>query len=416
MTKTSLIGQIDQAYGRVARVVLRTPLQLNSRLSEKYQAKVYLKREDLQVVRSYKLRGAYNAIVSLTKDDRLRGVVCASAGNHAQGVAFSCAKLHVRGYIFMPKNTPKQKVNQVVAFGGEWVEIRLVGETYDDTYTQAKEFCSFGKKVFVHPFDDQAVIVGQGTLGVELLEQIKGPIDYLVVPVGGGGLVAGVGTYLKTKQPTVTIVGVEPAGAASMTAALKSGKPVTLNSIEKFVDGAAVKTVGEKTFALAKDCLDSILTVPEGHICQEMVDLYQSDGIITEPAGALSVSALEQLRERVAGKTVVCVVSGGNNDISRYPEVMERALIHRGLKHYFLIEFSQRPGALREYLDTILGKNDDITLFEYVKKSNKETGPALVGVELLYKEDLEPLLSRMNTCDFSYERVEKNSPLFRFLL
>ena len=407
---------VEEAYERVKNVAYHTPLELSKRLSEKYAAKVYLKREDLQVVRSYKLRGAYNKIALLTDTERMRGVFCASAGNHAQGVAFSCASLKIKGFIFMPKNTPRQKIDRVHSYGGKWAQVELVGDTYDEACHHAQSECKKVNGVFVHPFDDVFVSAGQGTVALELLEQLGTSPDFVVVPVGGGGLLAGVGTYLKEKSPKTKLVGVEPKGAPSMSEALKVGKPTTLTKLEKFVDGAAVKTVGALTFLVAKKVLDQMITVDEGKVCEEMISLYQNDGIVAEPAGALSVAALDSLKDLLIGKTVVCVISGGNNDISRYPEVIERSLIYKGLKHYFLLEFPQRPGALREYLDTALGKNDDITLFEYVKKNNRETGPVLVGVELSKKEDLKPLLKRMDTMSLKYEVLDKESSLFRFLV
>jgi threonine dehydratase len=407
---------VEESYERLKNVVTLTPLQLNTRLSEKYQAQVYLKREDLQLVRSYKLRGAYNRISLLNKEEQAKGVVCASAGNHAQGVAFSCQKLKVKGTIYMPKNTPKQKIERVRVLGGKWVKMELVGDTFDESNKYAKEYCDKNKKVFVHPFDDIFVMAGQGTVGLEILNQLEKSPDYVVVPVGGGGLLSGLSTYVKNKNPQTKIIGVEPAGAPSMSRALDAKKLVTLETVDIFVDGAAVKTVGALTFEVAKRLTDKMLLVEEGRVCEEMISLYQSDGVVTEPAGALSVAALDQIKDEIKGKTVVCVVSGGNNDISRYPEIIDRSLIYKGLKHYFVIEFSQRPGMLRNFLDNALGPNDDITLFEYTKKNNKETGPALVGIELADRNDFEPLLKRMKNIGITYKILEKDSLLFRFLV
>ena len=415
--KQKLTAQlVEDAHCRLKDVVIKTPLQLNKRLSKKYKANIYLKREDLQVVRSYKLRGAYNKIAQLNVEEKRHGIVCASAGNHAQGVAFSCQKLKVKGYIYMPENTPNQKIDRVRLLGGKWATVELVGDTYDESYEYAKKFCDKHNMVFVHPFDDVSVMAGQGTVGLEIMEQLGKAPDIAIVPVGGGGLLAGLGTYLKSRNIETKIIGVEPQGAPSMTEALKKGKVVTLGKIEKFVDGASVKTVGKNTFSVARVLLDKMLCIPEGKVCEEMISLYQSDGIIAEPAGALSVAVLDDIKNEIKGKTVVCVISGGNNDISRYPEVMERALVYRGLKHYFVIEFSQKPGALRLFLDNALGKNDDITLFEYMKKNNKETGPALIGVQLKNKKDYEPLILRMNSLGLTYEILQNNSPLFRFLV
>ena len=407
---------VDEAREALRDVVKETPLQFNRGLSEKFGAKVYLKREDLQVVRSYKLRGAYNRMRLLTPAEKERGIVCASAGNHAQGVAFSCAELKVKGTIFMPKNTPRQKIDRVRALGGEWVTIELSGDAYDEAYTTARTLSDAKGMAFIHPFNDPQVIAGQGTVGAEILEQIKEPIDYLVVPIGGGGLVAGTGSYVRSKSPQTKVIGVEPVGAAAMDAALKAGKVVTLEKIDTFVDGAAVKTVGDLTFSICKNILEKLLLVPEGKVCAEMISLYQRDGIVAEPAGALSIAALDQLGAELKGKTVVCILSGGNNDISRYPEVIERSLVYQGLKHYFMVNFSQRPGALKSYLNEALGPGDDITLFEYTKKNNRENGPALIGIELTKKEDLKPLLARMDKLGMSYELLATDSPIFRFLI
>lgn len=385
---------VEEAHDRIKDVVIQTPLQFNERLSKQFQAKVYLKREDLQTVRSYKIRGAYNKMSLLTPAEKKRGVVCASAGNHAQGLAFSCNKLGIKGHIFMPQNTPRQKIERVKKFGGEWATIVMAGDTFDVACREAKKFNKKNNKVFIHPFDDALVIAGQGTVGLEIFEQIVGKPDYIFVPVGGGGLISGVGVYAKEKNVRIKLIGVESEGAPSMFEALKKGKIITLNHIDKFVDGTAVKTVGKLGFEISKKLVDKVLLVPDGRTCQEMVSLYQNNGIVAEPAGALSLSALEQLGNKIKGKIVVCIVSGGNNDISRYPEIIDRSLAYQGLKHYFIVEFSQKAGSLRKYLDTVLGPNDDIVLFDYFKKNNRESGPALVGIELLKKEDLRPLLKK----------------------
>ncbi|KKW47927.1 MAG: Threonine dehydratase [Candidatus Kaiserbacteria bacterium GW2011_GWA2_58_9] len=407
---------VDEAREALRGVVKETPLQFNRGLSEKFGAKIYLKREDLQVVRSYKLRGAYNRMRHLSAAEKKRGVACASAGNHAQGVAFSCKALKVRGTIVMPRNTPRQKVDRVQALGNAWVKVELVGDSFDEAYRAARALSEKKKAVFIHPFNDPLVIAGQGTVGVEILEQTREPIDYLIVPIGGGGLIAGLGSYFRSKSPRTNVIGVEPQGAPAMHESLKAGKQVELEKIDTFVDGAAVRKVGDLTLALTKEAADTILLVPEGKVCTEMISLYQRDGIVAEPAGALAVAALDMLGKKLKGKTVVCILSGGNNDISRYPEVIERSLVHQGLKHYFIINFSQRPGALRRFLDEALGPSDDITLFEYTKKNNRESGPALVGIELTKKEDLAPLMKRMEKLGMSYELLATDSPIFRFLI
>ncbi|MDO8522055.1 MAG: threonine ammonia-lyase IlvA [bacterium] len=420
MAKTFEPMLVEEAREHLRGVVNETPLQFHAGLSQHFSAKIYLKREDLQVVRSYKLRGAYNRMRVLSSAEKKRGVVCASAGNHAQGVAFSCKALKTHGIIFMPRNTPRQKIDRVRSLGGPYVTIELYGDTFDEAFAEAKSVAQKKKRVFVHPFNDPLVIAGQGTVGAEILEQLSTKsgekIDYVVVPIGGGGLCSGLGSYFKWKSPSTKIIGVEPAGAPAMDQALKAGKVVTLEKLDTFVDGAAVRTVGDLTFKLCKKVLDKLILVPEGKVCETMISLYQRDGIVAEPAGALSIAALDQIGPELKGKTVVCIVSGGNNDISRYPEVIERSLVYQGLKHYFMVNFSQRPGALKRYLNEALGPTDDITLFEYTKKNNRENGPALIGIELARREDFKPLLKRMDKIGMSYEVIEKDSPIFSFLI
>ncbi|MBX9853252.1 MAG: threonine ammonia-lyase IlvA [Cytophagaceae bacterium] len=393
---------IKQASEGLKGIVKHTPLDRNIDLSEQYGCSLYLKREDLQVVRSYKLRGAYNLISAASREELKRGVVCASAGNHAQGVAYSCNLLKIPGKIFMPNTTPKQKVTQVKMFGKDYVEVILTGDTFDDAYAESIAFATKNKLLFIHPFDDKKIIEGQGTVAVEILEDIKEKIDYLFVPIGGGGLVSGIGAYFKKLSPDTKIIGVEPSGAPSMHEALKQKKVVTLNTIDKFVDGAAVKRVGELNYKICTEILDDIVLVPEGKVCSTIIKLYNEEAIVVEPAGALSVSALDYYKDKIKGKNVVCVISGSNNDIGRMEEIKERSLLYEGLKHYFIISFPQRAGALREFLDEILGPNDDITRFEYTKKNIKEVGPALVGIELKHKEDYDQLLKRMDKKNVNY--------------
>lgn len=408
--------EVETAYGRLRGVVSQTPLILHQALSHKFAANIYLKREDLQPVRSYKLRGAYNRMSNLPPADRRRGIVCSSAGNHAQGVAFGCQRLKIKGHIFMPQNTPRQKISRVEHFGSGRIVLHLTGDSYDEANRAAKEFSRRRRLTFIHPFDDPQVIAGQGTMAIEIAEQLKRPPDLLLAPIGGGGLAAGVGSYFKFRHPRTKVYGVEPAGAASMLAACQAGRPVKLATLDKFIDGAAVRQAGRITYKLVKATLAGIFTIPEGRVASEMIKLYQDDGIVTEPAGALAVAGLARLGRRLKGRTAVAIVSGGNNDMSRYQEIVERSLIFQGLKHYFIIEFSQRPGALRRYINQALGPRDDITLFEYTKKNNKETGPALVGIELSRKQDLEPLLERMRRLDIKYELLLPTGPLFRFLV
>jgi len=417
-TERQPVGMEDivRAHHVLKEVVKRTPLQLDAALSAKYECNVYLKREDLQVVRSFKIRGAYNMIRSLSQEELAKGIVCASAGNHAQGVAFSCNALGIQGKIYMPSTTPNQKVKQVKRFGGSAVEIVLTGDTYDDAYEEAMKACREGGMTFIHPFDDPKIVAGNGTIGMEIMEGLDAPADYIFVTIGGGGLVSGVGTYIKTVSPVTKVIGVEPAGAASMSEALKQQQVVTLEAIDKFVDGAAVKRVGDLNYAICEELLDDIVKVPEGKACTTILELYNDSAIVVEPAGALPVSALDMYRDQIRGKTVVCIISGGNNDIDRMQEMKERSLIYEGLKHYFLVNFPQRAGALREFLEDVLGPNDDIARFEYTKKHNKENGPALVGIELSDQADYGPLIERMQSKNIAYTELNRDLNLFNLLI
>ncbi|MBX2961922.1 MAG: threonine ammonia-lyase IlvA [Cyclobacteriaceae bacterium] len=406
---------INSAHETLKHVVLKTPLQFHRKLSERYKAEIYLKREDLQVVRSYKLRGAYNLIQGLTEEERTRGIVCASAGNHAQGVAFSCKLLNIHGTIYMPSITPKQKINQVKMFGGDQIDIVLIGDTFDECQEHALQHTHESNKVFVPPFDHKKIIEGQGSVGIEIGEELSG-IDYIFTPIGGGGLCAGVGSYFKTFSPKTKIIGVEPQGAPSMTEALKAGKPVTLDSIQRFVDGASVKKVGAITFSYIRDFIHDMLLVPEGKVSSVILQLYNEDAIVAEPAGALSIAALEQYRNKIEGKKVVCILSGGNNDIDRMQEIKERSLLYEGLKHYFIIRFAQRPGALKEFVNHILGPTDDIVRFEFIQKHNKETGPALVGIEVKSKEDFELLRARMHEHQLNFTAINQHENLFEYII
>jgi threonine dehydratase len=414
---TTLLEKIDvnAAYQVLKPVVTKTPLQFHRKLSEKFGCELYLKREDLQIVRSYKIRGAYNLIQSLNDEQRKRGVVCASAGNHAQGFALSCKLLSISGVVYMPVITPKQKINQVKMFGGNKIEIVLVGDTFDESQDHALKFSEKNNMVFIPPFDHLKVIEGQGTVGKEILDELSG-IDYVFVPVGGGGLCAGVGSYFHTYSPQTKIVGVEPQGAPSMKEALAAGKPVVLDSIERFVDGAAVKKVGNITFEICKDILSDMLLVPEGKVSTTILQLYNEDAIVAEPAGALTIAALDLYADKLKGKKVVCILSGGNNDIDRMQEIRDRSMLYEGLKHYFIIRFVQRPGALKEFLNDILGPTDDIVRFEFVQKNNKETGPALIGIEVKSREDFNALIKRMNDQKLNYTLVNQDENLFEYMI
>lgn len=411
---------IEGATQRLKSVVTHTPLQLNANLSRKYQCNVYLKREDLQIVRSYKIRGAYNMMCQLSAEQLAKGVVCASAGNHAQGFAYSCKLLGVKGVVFMPIPSPQQKIVQTKMFGEDFIEVKLVGDTFDDTAVAAKAYTIANSMTFIPPFDHPDIIAGQATVGVEILEDLPNftdaQLDYVFLPIGGGGLSAGVGTYFKLKTPNTKIIGIEPEGAPSMQAAMQAGYPIELDNIDKFVDGASVKRVGDYTFAICKNVLDQVHLVPEGKICTTILDMYNEEAIVVEPAGAMSVGVLDEYADQIKGKNILCIVSGGNNDIARMQEIKERSLIYEGLKHYFLIRFAQRPGALKEFVNKVLGDNDDITRFEYIQKHNKEAGPALVGLELKSKSDYVTLMEKMKTYQINYNEINKDDNIYGFLI
>ncbi len=444
-TTAQILLDFTAAAQRLKNVVNKTPLQLNLNLSKKYQCNIFLKREDLQIVRSYKLRGAYNMMSSLLGEQLQLGVVCASAGNHAQGFAYSCKKLGAKGVVFMPVISPNQKVSQTKMFGEDFITVKLVGDTFDDCAIAAKKYTEENGMTFIPPFDDYKIIEGQATVGVEIFEQFnkqqdkleqkninesttlisqsssslggdRGGLDFIFMAVGGGGLSAGVGSYFKTFSPQTKIIGVEPKGAPSMYEALKAGQPVTVENIERFVDGAAVKRVGDITFSICKDVLDDMLLVDEGKVCTTILQLYNEDAIVAEPAGVLSIAALDEYAEQIKGKNIVCVIGGGNNDIDRMQEIKERSLQYEGLKHYFLIRFAQRPGALKEFVNHVLGDNDDITRFEYMQKHNKETGPALVGIELKTKADYEVLLKNLNSYHINYTELKSGDNAFGYLV
>ncbi|MDA9472749.1 Threonine dehydratase [Enterococcus sp. 5H] len=415
LTKT----KVDEAYEVLKDVVTETPLQYDLYLSQKYQCNVYLKREDLQKVRSFKLRGAYYAIKQTPHDQLKNGVVCASAGNHAQGVAFTCHEMKVPATIFMPTTTPQQKVSQVKFFGGEEVAVKLIGDTFDASAKAAKDYAKTNNQAFIDPFDDINIMAGQGTVAAEIFNEAKKSefqVDYLFAAIGGGGLISGVSTYTKEVSPTTAVIGVEPLGAQSMRAAFNEGKPVMLESVEKFVDGAAVKQVGELTYNHTLEYVDELLAVDEGQVCTTILELYTKQAIVVEPAGALSVSGLELMKEDIKGKNVVCIISGGNNDINRMEEIEERSLIFEGLKHYFVINFPQRPGALREFVTDILGPDDDITRFEYTKKVNRGTGPVILGILLKEKEELPNLLKKISAFDPNFIDLKNNSSLYALLV
>ena len=410
-------SQIDQAYQVLKPVVKKTLLEYDPYLSKQYEANIYLKREDLQVVRSFKLRGAYYAISQLSKEALKKGVVCASAGNHAQGVAYTCEKMEIPATIFMPVTTPNQKINQVKSFGGDKVTIQLIGDTFDQSKEAAEEFCQENQMSFINPFNDLDVIKGQGTVAAEIIEQLEEEeADYLFAPVGGGGLISGVGAYFKEVSPQTKLIAVEPTEANSMEMALEMNQPFQLKKLDKFVDGAAVREVGALTFEHGKAFIDKACVVPVGEVCSTILSLYTKQAIVVEPAGALSVTALKYHADDIKGKTVVCIISGGNNDIQRMPEIEERSLIHEGMKHYFIVNFPQRAGALKEFVSYVLGPADDITKFEYTKKINRGSGPVIIGVLLNDKDDYDSLIERLSLFDPHYINLQKNESLYTLLV
>lgn len=416
LTPKITLDNVKKTASLLGDVVLKTPLQKNQYLSDKFSTNIFFKREDLQEVRSYKIRGAYNKISSLTSDELKQGVVCASAGNHAQGVAYSCQVKKIKGVIFMPTPTPNQKIEQVKMFGGKYVDVVLIGDTFDDASASAMMYCTKNNMSFVHPFNDIKVIEGQATIALEILEQTKTPIDYLFLPVGGGGLAAGVSSVFKQLSPNTKIIGVEPKGAPSMSTSLKNGVNTKIENIDKFVDGASVQKVGDLNFDICKNNLDDMVTVHEGKVCQTILDLYNKNAIVVEPAGALTTAVLEQFSDEIKYKNVVCLISGSNNDITRTEEIKERALLHSGHKHYFIIRFPQRAGALREFLTDILGPKDDITHFEYSKKHNRNSGPAVVGIELANPKDIDNVIHKMKSKNFFGEYLNDNQDLFQILI
>ena len=407
---------IQTAAGVLGEILQPTPMMRNDNLSAKYGAEIYLKREDLQMVRSYKIRGAYNKIRSLSPDVLKYGIVCASAGNHAQGVVFSCNKLRIMGSIYMPTTTPKQKIEQVKMFGREYIDIVLTGDTFDAANNAAIEYAQKSGKTFIPPFDDPKIIEGQGTIGLEMAQQCKEPLDYVFIPIGGGGLASGVGAYLRQVWPGVKLIGVEPAGAACMKTAIEKGEVVELEHIDKFVDGAAVKKAGEYTFEVCRQVLDDIVAVPEGAVCSMIIEMYNKSAIVVEPAGALATAALRFYADKIRDKRVGCIVSGSNNDITRMEEIREKSLLYEGLKHYFIISFPQKSGAILSFVRDVIGPTDDLVYIQYIKKTNKEEGPALIGIEVTSKEDYLALMKRMDAHHIAYEYINENNKLFEILI
>ena len=410
------VEAIEKASSVLEEILEPTPFQKNQNLSSLYEANIFLKREDLQMVRSYKIRGAYNKIRSIDPDSMQNGIVCASAGNHAQGVAFSCSKLKIMGSIFMPVTTPKQKIEQVRMFGREYIEIILTGDTFDAANSAAIKFANENDKTFIPPFDDPKVMEGQGTIGREIISQTKEKLDYIFVPIGGGGLASGLGSYIRQMSPDTKIIGVEPAGAPCMKAAIEAGKVVKLEQIDKFVDGAAVQEAGSLTYQVCKEVLDDIVVVPEGAVCTTIIQMYNKSAIVVEPAGALAAAALRFYADKIKGKNVACIVSGSNNDITRMEEIREKSLLHEGLKHYFLVNFPQKSGAVLSFIRDVIGPKDDLVYIQYIKKTNKESGPALIGIEVSEKEEFDELIKRMEANNIKFEYINENNILFEILI
>lgn len=410
------VKDIEAAAKVLGEILEPTPINRDGNLSEKYNADIFLKREDLQIVRSYKIRGAYNMIRSLSPEALKNGIVCASAGNHAQGVALSCNKLHITGSIYMPTTTPKQKIEQVRMFGKEHIRIVLTGDTFDAANKAAINYAKETGQTFIPPFDDPKIIEGQGSIGLEISRQMKEPADYVFIPIGGGGLASGTGAYLRQIWPGVKLIGVEPAGAPCMKTAIERGEIVDLDHIDKFVDGAAVKKAGEYTYEICRQVLDDIVVVPEGAVCTTIIDMYNKSAVVVEPAGALSIAALRFYADKIKGKKAVCIVSGSNNDITRMEEIREKSLIYEGLKHYFLITFPQKSGAILSFVRDVIGPSDDLVYIQYIKKTNKEEGPALVGIEVADKSGYDSLIKRMDEHHITYEYINNNNKLFEILI
>jgi len=404
------LANIKEASKLLRKVFDPTPLQFSKELSMRHGAKIFLKREDLTPVRSYKIRGAFVKMNALLKEGPIKSVVTCSAGNHAQGVAFSCDWFGVRGDIFMPKITTPQKIAKVKQIGGDSVRIFLEGDTFDECYGFAKEHCKDNS--FLHPFDDEKVIEGQATVGQEIMEQISGQVDYVVVPIGGGGLSAGVSSYFKECSPLTQIFGTGPQGAPAMYNSLVKGSIVTLDTIQSFVDGASVKQVGSLNFPLVQANLRKMLQIDEGHVCSKILQMYNESGLILEPAGVLSLCGLDHMNPAdIKGKTIVCVLSGGNADVFRMPEIFERSLLYEGRKHYFRILFPQRSGALKEFILNVIGKEDDIIYFRYTKRINQETGPVILGIETKSKGDRARIIEAMNAKGILYESLSGQADL-----
>lgn len=442
MTKSKITSDaIRNMYHRFAspkfsKIIFQTPLQFNEQLSSTFGHNIYFKREDLQSVRSFKVRGAAAAISSLSDKQLQCGVVCASAGNHAQGVAHVSSLLGVQSDIFIPYNTPLQKQKRIEHFNGN-NRVHQSGNTFEECLQNARDFAESFNKSFIHPFDDEDTIIGQGTLGTEIVNQCDThgfKPDIIIGCNGGGGLMSGVGRYVKSTVPSCQIVSAEPDTCASFEAALLKDKPISVNCVDTFVDGASISKIGNIPFSICSEVVDENVVVPVGQLCSDLLETYDRDGIILEPAGALSLSALHTIMDsgmslenssyvtqNYERKNIVCILSGGNNDLSRYPEIIERSQLWKRKKHYYVVSFAQRPGELLRFVKHVLGPSDDISRFEYVQKNQRETGAVLIGITVQHPDDIIGVETRMIENSFSFEAVStdigKNGPsLFRSVL
>ena len=393
----------------IYKIINPSPLQYNSRLSAKYNSNIFIKREDLLKVRSFKIRGAFNKINNLDLESKLKGVVCASAGNHAQGVAYSCRKLKIEADIFIPELTPFQKESRIRYFGGDYCNVYKIGKNFNECLEAALNFCNKKNKAFIHPYNDIDTIIGQSTIALEIMEEIDPNI--IIGSIGGGGMMSGISLFNKyLNKSNAILFGVEGYECDSMNQAFIKNKIVEIKIDDNFIDGASVSKVGDITFPICKENLNGIKIVKTGKVCETLLDIYQNDGIIAEPAGALSIAALDSFdKKELVGKNVVCILSGGNNDVSRYPEIMERSLIYQQLKHYYLVRFAQTPGQLKCFINNILGENDDICRFEYIKKTNKEFGDVLIGIQVSHPENIFKIDYHLKKNNFDYIKLNKDN-------
>ena len=397
-----------------SNIIINTPLQLNERLSLKYNANIYFKREDLQTVRSFKIRGAYYKILKNFKKQSSINISTCSAGNHAQGVAKTCNELNINHTIFVPTSTPKQKINRIKFYGGKYLDLQIVGDNLQESMEESITYSNLNNSIFIHPYNDYDVILGQSTVAQEIYSDLTP--NYIFSCVGGGGLISGVGSYSKFINPDCKIIGVEPTNANSLELSLNNKKITSVKNVDTFVDGAAVKQVGDKCFDICSNVVDKVINVNNGKICNDLIDIYQNDGIILEPAGTLSIAGLDYFSKEIKGMDVVCILTGSNNDLTRYPDMIERAANYNKIKHYFLIEFKQVPGQLIKFTNDVLEENIDITRFEYLKKTNRDVGTVLVGIELVRPLQLNTVLRKMEKHKYNFKTINHNDVLFDYLI